>query len=123
MSLEIEGILRVKFDTQKVKESFQKREFVIETAENYPQKVKFEITQDKCSLLDAYKEGDKIKVSFNLRGSEWQGKYYVNLQAWKLERTEGSTNSGGSSGSNQGGSFPPPMEPKIDDSFDDGLPF
>ena len=81
MALELEGALLKKFDTQKVKDSFQKREFVIETSENYPQKIKFELTQDKCSLLDSYNEGDKIKVHFNVRGSEWQGKFFVNLQA------------------------------------------
>jgi single-strand DNA-binding protein len=86
MSLEIEGILRVKFDTQQVKDSFQKREFVVETKETYPQKVKFELTQEKCSLLDGFKEGDQLHVSFNIRGNEWSGKYFVNLQAWKIDK-------------------------------------
>ena len=117
------GTVKVINPTQVISEKFSKREFVIETQDQYPQLVMFQATQDKCSLLDNVQVSSQVEVSFNLRGSEWQGKYYVNLQAWKLERTEGSTNSGGSSGSNQGGSFPPPMEPKIDDSFDDGLPF
>jgi single-strand DNA-binding protein len=85
MALELEGVLLQKFDTQKVKDSFQKREFILETSESYPQKIKFELTQDKCSLLDNKKVGDQLKVSFNIRGSEWQGKYFTNLQAWRLE--------------------------------------
>jgi hypothetical protein len=85
MSLEITGRLIVKMPTQQIKESFKKREFVIETTEQYPQKIKLELTQDKCDVLDTYKEGDILKVSFNLRGSLWQEKYYVNLQAWRIQ--------------------------------------
>jgi hypothetical protein len=65
--------------------NFKKREFVIETEETYPQKIKMELTQEKCNLLDNKSEGDTIRAFFNLRGSEWQGKYYVNLQAWRIE--------------------------------------
>ena len=85
MSLEITGRLIVKMPTQQIKESFKKREFVIETTEQYPQKIKLELTQDKCDVLDTYKQGDILKVSFNLRGSLWQEKYYVNLQAWRIQ--------------------------------------
>ena len=85
MSLEITGRLIVKMPTQQIKESFKKREFVVETTEQYPQKIKLELTQDKCDILDTYKEGDVLKVSFNLRGSVWQEKYYVNLQAWRIQ--------------------------------------
>jgi len=117
--MELEGTIFKKFDTQKVKDSFQKREFVIEVSDGaYPQRIKMELTQDKCQLLDSYNEGDKIKVAFNIRGSEWQGKYFVNLQAWKIEGAQG-----GSSSSNVGGSYthPPPTDPT--DGSDDGLPF
>ena len=59
--------------TQQVTDSFKKREFVIEYAENpqYPEFVKFESIQDKCGLLDAYKPGDEIEVYFNLKGRKW----------------------------------------------------
>jgi len=92
MSLEITGRLIVKMPTQQIKESFKKREFVVETTEQYPQKIKLELTQDKCDVLDSYKEGDILKVSFNLRGSLWQEKYYVNLQAWRIQLDNTSNN-------------------------------
>jgi hypothetical protein len=79
-------------DTQKVSDRFQKREFVIEFAENpqYPEFVQFELIQDKCNLLDSYKTGDEVEVYFNLKGRKWtnpqgQVKYFNSLQAWKLE--------------------------------------
>jgi hypothetical protein len=119
MAMELEGTIFKKFDTQKVKDSFQKREFVMEVSDGaYPQRIKMELTQDKCQLLDSYKEGDKIKVSFNIRGSEWQGKYFVNLQAWRID----GANNGGSTNNNGGGGYtPPPIE--TNDGSDDGLPF
>lgn len=64
--------------------NFRKREFVITTDEQYPQDVKFELQQDKCDFINGYNVGQKITVDFNIKGNEWQGKYYVNLQAWRL---------------------------------------
>jgi hypothetical protein len=66
---------------------FTKREFVIKTTDDgdYPQDIKFELVKDKCQLIDQYKIGDKITVHLNIRGREWNEKYFVNLVAWKLE--------------------------------------
>lgn len=66
---------------------FTKREFVIKTTDDgdYPQDIKFELVKDKTALVDKYKLGDKVTVHFNVRGREYNGKYYVNLVAWKLD--------------------------------------
>ncbi|HMO40822.1 MAG TPA: DUF3127 domain-containing protein [Saprospiraceae bacterium] len=86
-SFEIEGKLHKAFETENKTSSFQAREFVIEVADGtYSQFVKFQLTQDRCALLDAYKEGEIIKVHFDLRGREWQGKYFTNLNAWRIEK-------------------------------------
>lgn len=91
MNFEIEGNLHKIFDTENKSNSFQTREFVISTDGTYPQFVKFQLTQDKCSLIDNFAEGEKIKVSFDLRGREWQGKYFTNLNAWKIDKTTANT--------------------------------
>ncbi|MGB1248406.1 MAG: DUF3127 domain-containing protein [Chitinophagales bacterium] len=88
MAFEITGKLHKKFDTEKKTESFQARDFVIETEGKYPQFVKFQCTQDRCSMVDGVEEGQEIKVSFDLRGREWQGKYFTNLNAWKIEAAQ-----------------------------------
>mgnify|MGYP000282242693 CR=1 FL=1 len=85
MSFEVEGKLHKKFDTESKTDTFQAREFVIETEGNYPQMVKFQLVQDRCALLDPFEEGQMIKVHFDLRGREWNGKYFTNLNAWRLE--------------------------------------
>jgi len=88
MSLEVTGKIKGIFDEQVFASGFTKREFVITTEEQYPQDIKLEFVKDKCSLLDKFKIGQSVKVSFNLRGSEYNGKYYVNLNAWRIEEVE-----------------------------------
>lgn len=90
--MNIIGKLIEKSDTIEVSESFRKREFVIEYAENpqYPELLQFELVQSNCEQLDNFKEGDEIDVYFNLKGRKWtspQGevKYFNSLQAWKIE--------------------------------------
>ena len=88
------GSLKVANETQVVSEKFSKREFVIETQDQYPQQVMFQLTQDNCKILYAFKVGNEIEVSFNLRGSEWTSpagevKYFNTLEAWRLERLDG----------------------------------
>ena len=94
MSFEITGKLIEKFNTQQVSEKFKKREFVIEKEENngemvFVETIKFQLTQDRCSLLDSFSLHDDIKISFNIKGSKWEkeGKvnYFTNLDAWKIE--------------------------------------
>ena len=120
-SFEIEGKLHKKFDTESKTQSFQAREFVIEVGGTYPQFVKFQLTQDRCSLVDSFEEGEPIKVHFDLRGREWNGKYFTNLNAWRIEK-------GGQ------GDEPAPPSAASDNSFptasdepthevDDDLPF
>ena len=87
MSFEVEGKLIKKYDTENKTDSFQAREFVIEVVSGaYPQMVKFQLVQDRCALIDGYEEGEMIKVHFDLRGREWNGKYFTNLNAWRIDR-------------------------------------
>lgn len=86
MSLQLNGKVKAIFDTQSFGASgFTKREFVITTEEQYPQDVKFELVKDKTGAIDKYAVGQSIAVSFNVRGNEYQGKFYVSLQAWKID--------------------------------------
>ena len=85
MSNQLTGKIIVKNDTQTFPSGFQKREFVIEEIEGkYPQQIKFEVVKDKCDALDSVAIGSVLTVDYNLRGNEYQGKYYVSLQAWKF---------------------------------------
>ncbi len=86
MAFEIIGVLHKKFDTEEKSSSFKVRNFVIKHKDGeYEQFIQFQLTQDKCALIDKYEEGSEINVHFNLRGREWQGKYFTNLSAWRIE--------------------------------------
>ena len=132
--MEVTGTLKTKSETVKVSERFQKREFVLTTEANtpYPQHVSFQVTQDKCSMLDSFGDGEEIKVQFNLRGREWNGpqgiKYFNTLEAWRIERVQGSntntqTNQNSAQASNKSvnDSSAPVFTGNIDDN--DDLPF
>ncbi|MCP4310535.1 MAG: DUF3127 domain-containing protein [Bacteroidetes bacterium] len=140
MSFEITGRLAEKFDTQKVSDRFQKREFVLEikstgnTGYEFVDFIKFQATQDKCSMLDQVSIDEELKVSFNLRGRKWerdgQVSYFTNLEAWRVEKVQNVSNNPSVESSapvqdgftTQDAPFPtqPPQE---DDSGVDDLPF
>jgi len=85
-SYEMQGKVKVINDIQTFDSGFQKREFVVTADDDkYPQDVKFEVVKDNCDKLDEYNVGDEIEVGFNLRGNEYNDKYYVNLVAWRLK--------------------------------------
>ncbi|MFN5961465.1 MAG: DUF3127 domain-containing protein [Verrucomicrobiota bacterium] len=97
MAFELEGTLKVVMETQTFGSGFVKREFVVTIGEDrYPQDIKLEFVKDKVSLLDRYKPGQKVKVGFDLRGGEHNGRYYVNLQAWRIHPADGTEGSGSS---------------------------
>ena len=120
MSFEVTGTLHKKFDTENKTETFQAREFVIQIQSgNYPQFVKFQLTQDRCSLVDTYNEGDQIKVFFDLRGREWNEKYFTNLNAWKID---GNTEEEATPASSADSDFPAANDEPAQE-FQDDLPF
>jgi hypothetical protein len=70
---------------------FTKREFVVTTPDDrFPQDIKLECVKDKCALLDRVSVGQNVKVTFDLRGNEYNGRYFVNLTAWRVEPAEAS---------------------------------
>jgi len=94
MSFEVQGKLHEKFDVQQVTDAFKKREFVLEIEDgNYTQHIKFQLTQDRCNLLDDFNKGESVQVSFSLAGRPFTNKegktvYFTNLNAWRLVKDE-----------------------------------
>ena len=127
MGYKAEGKIEKIFDSETKGASFQVRQFVIEVSEGqYPQMVAFQLVQDKCTLIDDYSEGDMIEVEFDLRGREWNGKYFTNLQAWRIGRAgEGASQSGSSDGQSQSAApkAAAPMPAAVTSDFDDDIPF
>ncbi|MDQ1771278.1 DUF3127 domain-containing protein [Labilibaculum sp. A4] len=96
MNFEINGKMIVKEETQSISDRFKKREFVIEVENERNSEwndfIKFQLTQDRCDLLETISLYEEIKVSFNVRGRKWEkdGKvnYFSNLEAWRIEKVQ-----------------------------------
>ena len=93
MGMHTSGRIHAVFETKQITERFQKREFVVEVADNprYPQYVLFQLTGDRCDSLEGYNVGDDVRVEFSLRGREWKSpqgevKFFNSLDVWTVER-------------------------------------
>ncbi len=107
-------------DAVQVTDKFKKREIVVETADNYPQTIISEFVQDNCDKLDEFNVGDNVRIHFNIRGREWNGRYFTNLNGWRIERLGGSQPQQAAPESDKG--VQPQAAVVIEDDGDD-LPF
>ena len=90
MSLQIKGkvqkILQPESGVSRAGKEWKKQEFVIETEEQFPRKVCFTLFNDKSSLVEGLTAGEDVEVSFNVESREYNGKWFHNLNAWKIEK-------------------------------------
>ena len=131
MSFEITGKLVAKYDTVQRTSTFKTREFVIEKSEdiggriitNY---VKFQSVQDRTGLVDKFKIGDEVKVSFNIKGSRWEKEgrvnYITNLDAWRIEQAPMGA-AAPTAGADALPDYSAPSGPSAPPEFIDDLPF
>ena len=89
MALEIEGTLAQKLPVQSgssARGPWTKQEFILEFPDgNFTAKACFLAWgQEKVQDLGKYQVGDKVKVSFNLKSREYNGRWYNDLQIWKI---------------------------------------
>jgi hypothetical protein len=116
------GKLHLICETQQVSARFQKREFVVELADNprYPQFVQFQLTGNRCDGIDGFAVGDEVDVEFSLRGREWtsprgETKYFNSLDVFTISPA------GTAPGAPPDDEPPLPEQPP--DLADDDIPF
>jgi len=116
----VKGKVKVILDLETFSSGFYKQGVVVTTDEKYPQDIKLEFVKDKTAMLNSLSVGDDVEISYNLRGNEYNRKYYVNLEGWKI-------NASGQGAQSQTGEptyqspASAPAEPSADD--EDSLPF
>ena len=126
---EAAGKIKVINETQTFPSGFSKREFVVTTAhDKYPQDLKFEVVKDRCAMLDGFQVGQEVQVNFDIRGNEYNGKYFVNLSCWKIQAADGAA--GPAPASRQAprnqpaaSAEPDAADLRNEDDFDDDVPF
>lgn len=96
MAYDIKGTLKRIGETQNVSERFSKMKFVIDVEDGrYSQVIEFEVTNDRIDQLRDLRDGDEVRVTFNLRGREWTSpkgevRVFNTLDVWKVELVSGS---------------------------------
>ena len=88
-SLELEGTLRQKLAAQSgasARGPWVKQEFILEYPDgNFTAQAFFTaFGQDKVQELGKYQVGDRVKVSFNIKSREFNGRWYTDLQIWRI---------------------------------------
>ena len=88
--MQVKGKLYAIKETQVVSEKFKKKDFIVETEDQYPQFILIQLTQDRVDLINMFEVGDKVTVSINLRGRAWENpqgetKYFNTVEAWRIE--------------------------------------
>lgn len=90
MALSVKGrvfqILKAETGVSKGGKEWSKREFVIDTEEQFPRKVCFTLFGDKTSLINNLAVGEMVDVSFNIESREYNGKWFHNINAWKIDK-------------------------------------
>ncbi len=89
MTLQVKGRLIQKLPTESGEGRngrWEKKQFVIETDDQYPKKICIVLWGDKVSMLERVTEGDMLAVSINIESREFNSKWYTDLRAWRIEK-------------------------------------
>jgi hypothetical protein len=91
-SLDLSGkiiqILPMESGEGRTGQQWKKQYFVIEYMDgNYPKKVCIMLWGDKTDILKSVQVGSDVKVSFNVESREYNGRWYTDIKAWRVERT------------------------------------
>lgn len=84
MTQQLTGRIEYIKEPEQINDKVIKQLLVIQTAGNYPQTVAFEII-NKPDMLNNYTVGQTVTVFFDIRGRQWQDRYFNTLNAWKVE--------------------------------------
>ncbi|MEO5674442.1 MAG: DUF3127 domain-containing protein, partial [Chitinophagales bacterium] len=94
-----------------------KQTFVIETSDRFPKKICLQAWNEKGEMVTRLKQGDEVKVAFDLESREFNGKWYTDAKVWKLELVNQAENSNSPAASGSGSMEEPPP------AVSDDLPF
>jgi len=102
---------------------WKKQEFIVETiGSQYPKKICISAWGDKINE-SVLKEGNEINISFDLESREYNGRWYTDVKAWKLEMAGNNQSSGESVKTQNVQQSEPAFNNAPDSSPEDDLPF
>ena len=83
--IEIKGTVETILEIQEFASGFKKQTLVIDTGGKFPQKVAVDFAKEKIELIASLVQGQEVTIGVNIRGNEYNGKYYVSLAGWKVD--------------------------------------
>ncbi len=118
MALEIEGkvilVLPEQSGTSQAGKTWRKQSFVIETEEQYPKKVVFNVWNDMVDTVKQLASGTKVKVAFRVESRQFNERWYTDLTAWKITKIITQDITANTSNTSQ-----PPVTPPDDAIYED----
>jgi len=63
---------------------WKKQDIIVETESQYPKKVCISIWGDKINTSQL-KIGNQLKIDFDVESREYNGRWYTDVKAWKIE--------------------------------------
>lgn len=95
-NLEIAGRISQKFNVikgQSARGPWEKQDFLVEYADgSFTSKTLFTAFGDNLiAELDKFTVGDQVKVSFNVRAREYNGRWYNDIRAWRITSNQGAS--------------------------------
>lgn len=86
-SYDLVGTVKQIGDVQTFPSGFTKRDVIVsDDDQRFPQELSFSFPRERARLLDAVAVGDRVKVSFDIRGREYNGRHYTDLSGWRIEK-------------------------------------
>lgn len=114
MAYDLTGKVKLVQAVQTFDSGFTKREMVVIVEDGkYPQEINIEFVQDKVGLLENLQVGQQVTVTFDIRGREYNGRYFNNLQGWKIVTSVDET---ALPAKGHSSTFSEPAPPDFDDS-------
>lgn len=86
------AVLPAQEGVSKAGNAWKKQEYVLETHDQYPKKICFQIFGADRIAQAAIQPGEELTVSFDIDSREWQGRWFTSINAWKVERAVVSAN-------------------------------
>jgi len=103
--------------------TWKKQEYLLEYGDQYPKTVCFNLWGDKIDQY-ALKEGDVVNVFFDVESREFNGRYYTDVKAWRVDKNQGENAGMETGGQNaQAGEFGTPAPDFLAGGEKDDLPF
>ncbi len=67
---------------------WRSQDYVLETGDQYPKKVCFNLFNDKIDQFPIAID-DQVTVSFDIESREYNGRWYTTVRAWKIDKNAG----------------------------------